>query len=87
MMPRTTPSLEAMMPAISARGVPVVGPQTGASFVNQPPKREIFTLRASYQREAERAIRLQHSVACASSACCWPTTPSAATRASASTPR
>ncbi|HRD96544.1 MAG TPA: ABC transporter substrate-binding protein [Rubrivivax sp.] len=62
MMPRTTPSLEAMMPAISARGVPVVGPQTGASFVNQPPKREIFTLRASYQKEAERAIRLQHSV-------------------------
>ena len=62
MMPRTTPSLEAMMPAIAARGVPVVGPQTGASFVNQPPKREIFTLRASYQKEAERAIRLQHSV-------------------------
>ena len=62
MMPRTTPSLEAMMPAITARGVPVVGPQTGASFVNQPPKRELFTLRASYQKEAERAIRLQHSV-------------------------
>jgi branched-chain amino acid transport system substrate-binding protein len=54
MMPRTTPSLEAMMPAITAQGVPVVGPQTGASFVNQPPKREIFTLRASYQKEAER---------------------------------
>lgn len=50
------------MPAITARGVPVVGPQTGASFVNQPPKRELFTLRASYQKEAERAIRLQHSV-------------------------
>lgn len=62
MMPRTTPSLEAMMPAIAAQGVPVVGPQTGASFVNQPPKREIFTLRASYQKEAQVAIRLQHSV-------------------------
>ena len=62
MMPRTTPSLEAMMPAITGQGVPVVGPQTGASFVNQPPKRELFTLRASYQKEAERAIRLQHSV-------------------------
>ncbi len=62
MMPRTTPSLEAMMPAITAQGVPVVGPQTGASFVNQPPKREVFTLRASYQKEAERAIRQQHSV-------------------------
>jgi branched-chain amino acid transport system substrate-binding protein len=62
MMPRTTPSLEAMMPAITAQGVPVVGPQTGASFVNQPPKREIFTLRASYQKEAQYAIRLQHSV-------------------------
>jgi len=62
MMPRTTPSMEAMLPAITAQGVPVVGPQTGASFVNQPPKREIFTLRASYQKEAQHAIRLQHSV-------------------------
>lgn len=62
MMPRTTPSMEAMLPAVAAQGIPVIGPQTGASFVNEPPRREVFTLRASYQKEAERAIRQQHSI-------------------------
>jgi ABC-type branched-subunit amino acid transport system substrate-binding protein len=62
MMPRTTPAMEAMMPGVQQYGIPVVGPQTGASFINQPPKRELFTLRASYQKEAEVAIRLQHSI-------------------------
>lgn len=62
LLPRTTPSMEAMLPGVVQHGVPVVGPQTGGSFVNQPPKREIFTLRASYQKEAEAAIRLQHSI-------------------------
>ncbi len=61
-MPRTTPSLEAMLPDVLKHGIPVVGPQTGASFVNEPPRREIFTLRASYRKEAERAIQQQHSV-------------------------
>lgn len=62
MMPRTTPSMEALLPAVARLGVPVVGPQTGASFVNQPPRRELFTLRASYRREAEVAIRHQHAI-------------------------
>ena len=62
LLPRTTPSMEAMLPGVVQHGVPVIGPQTGGSFVNQPPKREIFTLRASYQKEAESAIRLQHSI-------------------------
>ncbi len=62
MMPRTTPSMEAMLPAVLKHGIPAIGPQTGAAFVNQPPQREVFTLRASYQREAERAIEQQHSI-------------------------
>jgi len=62
LLPRSTPSMEALLPVIAEHGVPVVGPQTGGSFVNQPPKREVFTLRASYQKEAEAAIRLQHSI-------------------------
>ena len=62
LMPRTTPSMEALMQGVAQHGVPVVGPQTGASFVNQPPRREIFTLRASYQQEAAVAIRQQHSI-------------------------
>jgi len=62
LLPRTTPSMEALLPGVTQYGIPVVGPQTGGSFVNQPPKREVFTLRASYQKEAETAIRLQHSM-------------------------
>jgi ABC-type branched-subunit amino acid transport system substrate-binding protein len=62
LLPRSTPSMEALLPSVTRSGIPVVGPQTGGSFVNQPPKRELFTLRASYQKEAETAIRLQHSI-------------------------
>ena len=62
LLPRTTPSMEAILPGVLQHGVPVIGPQTGGSFVNQPPKREVFTLRASYQKEAEAAIRQQHSI-------------------------
>lgn len=62
LLPRTTPSMQAMLPAVIKNGIAVVGPQTGASFVNQPPKREVFTLRASYQAEADAAIRLQFSM-------------------------
>lgn len=62
LMPRTTPSTEAMLPIVAKAGVPMIGPHSGASFVNDPPKREVFPLRASYQKEAERAIRQQHSI-------------------------
>lgn len=62
LMPRTTPSMEALLEGVQRHGVPVIGPQTGASFINQPPRRELFTLRASYQKEAEVAIRQQHSI-------------------------
>lgn len=62
LMPRTTPSMEALLDGVARHGVPVIGPQTGASFINQPPRREVFTLRASYQKEAEVAIRQQHSI-------------------------
>jgi ABC-type branched-subunit amino acid transport system substrate-binding protein len=62
MLPRTTPSMEILLPGVAQHGVPVVGPQTGGSFVNQPPRRQVFTLRASYQKEAEVAVRQQHSI-------------------------
>jgi branched-chain amino acid transport system substrate-binding protein len=62
MMPRTTPSTEALLPKVAQHGVPMIGPQAGGSFINQPPRREVFTLRASYQKEAEVAIRQQHSI-------------------------
>ena len=62
LMPRTTPAMEVLLPGVAQHGVPVIGPHSGASFVNQPPKREVFALRASYQKEAEVAIRQQHSI-------------------------
>ncbi len=62
LLPRTTPTMEALLPGVTKYGIPVVGPQTGGSFVNEPPRRELFTLRASYRKEAEAAIRLQHSI-------------------------
>lgn len=62
LLTRTTPSMEAILPAVAQSGVPVIGPQTGGSFVNNPPRREVFTIRASYQKEAETAIRMQHGI-------------------------
>jgi ABC-type branched-subunit amino acid transport system substrate-binding protein len=62
LLTRTTPSMEAILPAVAQHGIPVVGPQTGGSFVNHPPRREVFTIRASYQKEAETAIRMQHGI-------------------------
>ena len=61
MMPRTTPSMEILLPGVAQNKVPVIGPNTGGAFVNQPPRREVFPIRASYQKEAEVAIRQQHS--------------------------
>lgn len=62
LMARTTPTMEALLPGLAAAGVPMVAPQTGASFINEPPRREVFPIRASYRREAEMAIRLQHQI-------------------------
>lgn len=62
MLPRTTPSTEAMLPLAEQNKVPVIAPHSGGSFVNQPPRREVFPLRASFQKEAEVAIRQQHSI-------------------------
>ncbi len=53
---RTTPSMEIPLPGVARHGVPVIGPQTGGSFVNQSPRREVFTLRASYRKEAEAVL-------------------------------
>jgi ABC-type branched-subunit amino acid transport system substrate-binding protein len=62
LMPRTTPSAEALLPGATAQGIPIVAPHSGGSFVNDPPKREVFPMRAGFRREAMRAIELQHSL-------------------------
>ena len=54
---RGTPHTEAIMPLLDKHGVPLVGPSTGAVILHQPVKKHIFNVRATYQREAEKAIQ------------------------------
>ena len=53
---RGTPHTEAINPLLEQYGVPLVGPSTGAMVLHQPVKRYIFNVRATYQREAEKAV-------------------------------
>jgi branched-chain amino acid transport system substrate-binding protein len=57
-MPRTTPSTNAMMSLTEGAGVPMVGIQTGGIAVTEPLKRNVFTMRASYQNEVISLIKL-----------------------------
>ena len=53
---RGTPHTEAVIPVLDKYGVPLVGPSTGAMVLHQPVKKHIFNVRATYQREAEKAV-------------------------------
>jgi branched-chain amino acid transport system substrate-binding protein len=59
-MPRTTPSTQSMMAITDPAGVPMVGAQAGAIAVTEPLKRNVFTMRASYQDEVIFLIKLLH---------------------------
>lgn len=52
---RGTPHTEAILPMLDKNGVPLVGPSTGAMAMHQPVKKYVFNVRATYQREAEKA--------------------------------
>jgi len=54
---RGTPHAEAMMPLLAEHKVPLVAPSTGAMVLHEPVNRYVFNVRATYQREAERAVR------------------------------
>jgi branched-chain amino acid transport system substrate-binding protein len=54
---RGTPHNQAILPLLSAAKVPLVGPSTGAMVLHQPVNPWLFNVRATYQREAERAVR------------------------------
>ncbi len=60
-MPRTTPSIYAMMPLAEAAKIPFFGAQTGGIQITEPVKRYVMTLRASYQDEVIYLIRQLHS--------------------------
>ncbi len=53
---RGTPHTEAVIPVLDKYGVALVGPSTGAMVLHQPVRKHVFNVRATYQREAEKAI-------------------------------
>lgn len=53
---RGTPHTEAILPFLDKYGVPLIAPSTGAMVLHTPVKKHIFNVRATYQREAEKAI-------------------------------
>lgn len=55
-MSRGTPHTEAINTVLEQHRVALVGPSTGAMVLHQPLKRYVFNVRATYQREAERAM-------------------------------
>jgi branched-chain amino acid transport system substrate-binding protein len=59
---RGTPHAEAMIPMLEKYGVPLIGPSTGAMVLHQPVQKHIFNVRATYQREAEKAVTHLHSM-------------------------
>lgn len=59
-MNRGTPHTEAIRPLLEQYEVPLVAPSTGAMVLHKPVHPWIFNVRATYQREAEKAV--QHLV-------------------------
>jgi branched-chain amino acid transport system substrate-binding protein len=56
-MNRGTPHSQALMPLIEEFKIPLVAPSTGAMVLHEPVNPLIFNVRATYQREAEKAIQ------------------------------
>jgi branched-chain amino acid transport system substrate-binding protein len=59
---RGTPHTEAVIPLLDQHGVPLVAPSTGAMMLHQPVRRNIFNVRATYQREAGKAVAHLHTM-------------------------
>jgi branched-chain amino acid transport system substrate-binding protein len=59
---RGTPHTEAIIPLLDKYGVPLVGPSSGAMVLHQPVKKHVFNVRATYQREAEKAVSYLNSM-------------------------
>jgi ABC-type branched-subunit amino acid transport system substrate-binding protein len=53
---RGTPHTEGIIPLLDKHGVPLIAPSTGAMVLHQPVRKHIFNVRATYQREAEKAV-------------------------------
>lgn len=55
-MSRGTPHTEAIIPTLEQHHAPLIGPSTGAMVLHAPVRKFVFNVRATYQREAEKAI-------------------------------
>lgn len=53
---RGTPHTQAMIPVLDEFRVPLIAPATGAMLLHVPAHPWIFNVRASYQREAQKAV-------------------------------
>ena len=53
---RGTPHTQSMIKHLEKHGVALVAPSTGAMALHQPVNKYIFNVRATYQREAEKAM-------------------------------
>ena len=54
---RGTPHNQAILPLLASAGIALVGPSTGAMLLHEPVNPWVFNVRATYQREAERAVK------------------------------
>jgi branched-chain amino acid transport system substrate-binding protein len=55
-MSRGTPHSQAIIPWLDKHGVALIGPSTGAMVLHRPLQKHVFNVRATYQREAEKAV-------------------------------
>jgi branched-chain amino acid transport system substrate-binding protein len=59
---RGTPHTEGIIPLLEQHGVVLIAPSTGAMVLHQPVKKYVFNVRATYQREAEKAVTHLHTL-------------------------
>lgn len=57
MLSRGTGPTEAMLPVLKENKLPLIAPATGAISLHEPVQPYVYHLRASYQKEAERAVK------------------------------
>lgn len=53
---RGTPHSQAILPVLAESKTPLIAPSTGAMVMHQPVNPWVFNVRATYQREAEKAV-------------------------------
>jgi ABC-type branched-subunit amino acid transport system substrate-binding protein len=59
---RGTPHTEAILPLLEQHGVALVAPSTGAMVLHEPVRKDVFNVRSTYQREAEKAVTHLHTI-------------------------